>query len=248
MRILSQHPDVEIEIITSEPDHVGKKISDIHPYLQGIADFKLFSTDEVKKRNIDVAFLALPHGISMQFVKNYGLNKFRVIDLSGDFRITEKEYNKWYQNHHICPDYIDEAVYGLPELFYKDIKDAKLLANPGCYPTSCILPLAPLLKAKLLDISCIIIDSKSGVSGAGVKAKESTHFPLVNENFSAYGIFSHRHTPEINQVLSYKSKSTINVIFTPHVIPLNRGILTTIYVKPNQRMNRNKVYEILRSY
>jgi len=248
LRILSQHPNVKIELITSEPDHVGKTLSDIHPYLHGIANFKLFSINEIKSRDIDVAFLALPHGISMKFVKEFGFNKFNIIDLSGDFRITEKEYNKWYQNNHICPDYIDEAVYGMPELFFNDIKEAKLISNPGCYPTSAILPLAPLFKAKLLDPSTIIIDSKSGVTGAGVKAKQSTHFPGVNENFLAYSIFSHRHTPEINQVLSYKSKSTVNVLFTPHLLPLNRGILSTIYAKPIHRINKNKVYEILKSY
>ncbi|MFC2138067.1 N-acetyl-gamma-glutamyl-phosphate reductase [Bacteroidota bacterium] len=248
LRILSQHPKVEIGLITSEPDHVGKKLTDIHPYLHGIIDYDIYSTDEVKNRKIDVAFLALPHGISMHFVKGFGLKNFKIIDLSGDFRITEKEYNKWYQDNHVCPEYIDEAIYGLPELFFNDIKEAQLIANPGCYPTASILPLIPLLKGKLVDPTTIIIDSKSGVSGAGVKAKESTHFPGVNENFSAYGIFSHRHTPEINQILSYKSKSTLDVVFTPHLIPLNRGILTTIYVKPNHRISQQKVNETLEAY
>ncbi|MBN2518906.1 MAG: N-acetyl-gamma-glutamyl-phosphate reductase [Bacteroidales bacterium] len=248
VRILSSHPNVSIEIITSE-SYKGKKFSDIHNHFKGLLDYKLYSIDNLLDFNIDIAFLALPHGVSMEFVKKFGLDKFGIIDLSGDFRLQNSQiYYNWYKQEHICPEYLSKAVYGLPELFFDNIKNARLIANPGCYPTSCILPLIPLLKEKIIDMRTIIIDSKSGVTGAGAKVKESTHFPTVNDNFSAYGLLNHRHTPEIEQYLSLIANSDIEISFTPHLLPVNRGILSTIYVKPSKKTNQQNIIRILEDY
>ncbi|MBN2521068.1 MAG: N-acetyl-gamma-glutamyl-phosphate reductase [Bacteroidales bacterium] len=247
IRILSHHPEVQIELITSE-SHSGKNLSDIHTHLFSIADYKLGSMNDIAGINIDVAFLALPHGISMQFVKDHGLSNYKIIDLSGDFRLSENDYNKWYNAIHICPEYLKNTVFGLPELYYDRIIKARLIANPGCYPTSAILPLSPFIKDKRINKDTIIIDSKSGVSGAGAKVKDSTHFPTVNENFSAYNLFTHRHTPEINYILNNLAEQSINVTFTPHLLPVNRGILSTIYLKMNQFIDRDEIYKILHDF
>jgi N-acetyl-gamma-glutamyl-phosphate reductase len=232
VRILSHHPGISLEAITSE-SHAGKKISDVHPYLLDVCDRTLIPSKVVEDMDFDLVFLALPHGVSMKFVKEHRDRDFRIVDLSGDFRLSSGAvYKEWYQIEHECPRLLGDAVFGLPELFRKDIISASLVANPGCYPTSAILPLAPLLAEGLISPEDIIIDSKSGVSGAGAKAKPVTHFPSVNEDFRAYGIACHRHTPEIEEALSRIGRGSIKVNFTPHLTPLNRGILTTIYCKP----------------
>jgi len=240
-RILTRHDNVNLKMITSK-SFAGKKISDIHPHLEGICDMKLskFSLDDVL--NLDLVFLALPHGISMDFIKKIGLDRPKIIDLSGDYRLESKEsYEKWYNKKHIYPEAIEKAVYGLPEIFRKDIKNAQLVANPGCYPTSSILALAPALKEGFLDIKGIYVDSKSGVTGAGAKPNKVTHFPRANEDFRAYKIGSHRHTPEMEEVLSRYSEKEINLLFTPHLVPLNRGILTTIYCHASKEVTQDRL-------
>lgn len=247
-RILTHHNQVDLSMITSR-SFAGKKISDIHPYLEGICDLKLSnpSLEDIKK--LDVVFLALPHGVSMKFVKEIGLDGPRIIDLSGDFRLKNKiTYEQWYEMNHEFPDAINGAVYGLPELFRKDIEDAQLVANPGCYPTSAILALAPALKLDLIDVSSISVDSKSGVTGAGAKPSETTHFPRANEDFRAYKVGKHRHTPEIEEILTENSGKEINVLFTPHLVPLNRGILTTVYAKAKDEVSERKLLDAYTSF
>ncbi|HMA83729.1 MAG TPA: N-acetyl-gamma-glutamyl-phosphate reductase [Candidatus Thermoplasmatota archaeon] len=247
-RILTHHNQINLSMITSR-SFAGKKISDIHPYLEGICDQKLSNPSMKDIKKLDVVFLALPHGVSMKFVKKIGLNGPRIIDLSGDFRLKNKNtYEQWYEMNHEFPDAIDSAVYGLPELFRKDIVNAQLVANPGCYPTSTILALAPVLNQDFLDVSSISVDSKSGVTGAGAKPSETTHFPRANEDFRAYKVGKHRHTPEIEEILTENSGKEINVLFTPHLVPLNRGILTTVYAKFKDEINEEKLLDVYNEF
>jgi N-acetyl-gamma-glutamyl-phosphate reductase len=244
IRILTMHPGVSLSILTSETHH-GKKISDIYPYLSGICDKKLMKKDELKEHELDLVFLALPHGVSMEFVKNQWEDGYKIVDLSGDFRLSSADvYQKWYKIEHQCPNHLNDAVYGMPELFRENIKKAKLVSNPGCYPTSAILGLAPLLQKNIIQQHGIIIDSKSGVTGAGAKVKKATHFPTANENFNAYGIANHRHTPEIEEILGKITGQDIQLNFTPHLLPINRGILTTAYTEMLDWKNENDVRSI----
>jgi N-acetyl-gamma-glutamyl-phosphate reductase len=245
MRILAGHKDVEIHSVTSE-SHSGKKISDVFRYLDGSLDLEFIRSDDMKFDEIDTVFLALPHRISMSYVSSIWDEYVDIIDLSGDFRLSSvNEYEKWYETDHTCPELNDKAVFGLPELFRESISNSRFVANPGCYPTSAILGLAPFLKDKLVRDTGIIVDSKSGVTGAGAKVKNSTHYPSVNEDFRAYGLKTHRHTPEIEDALSIYSGSVVNVQFTPHLLPLNRGILTTIYCELKKDIHLEEIQESL---
>lgn len=249
VRLLTYHPDVTLDIVTSESS-TGKKVHEIHPHLNGIVDTELRSVKEIKDQDLDLVFLALPHTVSMDFVKEHGLDKFITIDLSGDFRFSEREvYEKWYNKKHSSAKYIENAVFGLPELFRDKIRNARLVANPGCYPTSAILALAPIVKSGLIDPTDIVVDSKSGVTGAGAKAKPGTHFPDLFGNFSAYALTSHRHTPEIEATLKAFSGNETRVLFTPHLLPIDRGILTTTYSKPKMEVSKELIEELyLRVY
>ncbi|MEX0944720.1 MAG: N-acetyl-gamma-glutamyl-phosphate reductase [Balneolaceae bacterium] len=247
VRLLSQHPDVTIDFVTSE-SYSGKQISAIHPHLMDAVDIQLKSVKEIGHFDPDVVFLALPHGVSMDFVKEHGLDRFVTIDLSGDFRFTNKTiYEKWYNQNHTAPEFIKNAVFGLPELFRDQIRNARLIANPGCYPTSAILALAPLLKHGLIQPSSIVIDSKSGVTGAGAKPKQGTHFPDVFGNFTAYSLLNHRHTPEIEETLRLYTGLTTEVLFTPHLLPIDRGILTTTYSTPKKVVSQDLIDELFHS-
>jgi N-acetyl-gamma-glutamyl-phosphate reductase len=193
-------------------------------------------------------FLALPHRVSMEFVRDFDLSTAPVIDLSADFRIADPAvYEDWYETQHCCPELLPQAVYGLPELNRVAIRQARLVANPGCYPTCAILALAPLLKAGMIEPSRIVIDAKSGVTGAGVKPKPGTHFPTVNEGFAAYGLKRHRHTPEIEQALAPQAGTPVTLQFTPHLLPVNRGILSTIYARPVPAASEESLAEVLRT-
>lgn len=229
IRLLSNHPKVEITAVTSEQS-AGKNIASIFSSLTGVFERTLesLSIDNVASK-ADLIFTALPHQKAMDVVPRFLKAGKCVIDLSADFRIKDTAtYGEWYEEHK-APELLKEAIYGLPELHREEIKDAMLVANPGCYPTSAILALAPLLKNGLIDTSSIVIDSKSGVSGAGRSVTQDTHFPEVNEGFKAYKVAEHRHTPEIEQELSILAGASITVSFTPHLLPVNRGILSTIY-------------------
>ncbi len=232
VRILLQHPYVEISIVTSERNS-KKPLSDIY---RTITDYNLPVLEnhlDADYSKVDLVFCCLPHATTQEFVSKLP-RTVKVIDLSADFRLRDaNQYEEWYGHSHIAVDIQKEAVYGLSELYREEIRDSRVIANPGCYPTSAILPLAPLLAAKIIKQEGIIVDSKSGVSGAGRTPKESSLFTEVNEGIYAYGfkdaVQAHRHTPEIEQELSVAAKNSVNIAFTPHLVPMNRGIISTIY-------------------
>jgi N-acetyl-gamma-glutamyl-phosphate reductase len=229
LRLLAGHDAVEICHVTSR-QYAGQPVSMQFPSLRGCVerDFELLDP-AVVAANSDVVFTAVPHQTAMQLVPELLAAGTRVVDLSADFRLADAEiYAAWYQPHS-APQFLAEAVYGLPELFRRKISAARLIANPGCYPTSAALALAPLLEENRIDPASIIIDSKSGTSGAGRAAKVASLYCEVNEGFKAYGLPKHRHTPEIEQTLSSLAGRAVTVSFTPHLVPANRGILSTCY-------------------
>lgn len=248
VRLLYAHPEVEISTITSET-HKGKAFSDIHPQFTGLVDITLESAQDITNRKLDLIFLALPHGVSMDFVKKLSTSSAKIIDLSGDFRLSSKEvYESWYQKEHRYPDGFKDAVFGLPELYRNQIREAKLVANPGCFPTGAILAASPLLKEELIEPGRIFIDSKTGVTGAGIKAKDVTHFPNVNDNFKAYGIKKHRHAIEIQETISHFAGIPATVQFTPHLLPVDRGILTSAYSIPVKKTSAKEIKMLFEEY
>ncbi len=233
IRILHNHPEVLVTSVTSEQS-AGKRLSDVFPSLRNRYDILLESlVPEKIAEKADIIFTALPHKAAMQVVPTFLATGKKVIDLSADYRLkSADEYEAWYEPH-LNPELLVEAVYGLPEVRRAEIAAARLIANPGCYPTSIILGLMPLLKKKLIDPSSIISDSKSGVSGAGRGAKVDTLFCEVNEGFKAYGVGGvHRHIPEIEQEISLLAGEKTAITFTPHLVPMDRGILSTLYATP----------------
>ena len=250
LRLLLNHKNIEIGVLTSE-SYAGKKVSDVHPSLFGLVDQSYVALDMNKIIDeSDIIFAALPHGASNEIIsKIYSINEnVNLIDLSGDFRFDDLAvYEEWYKIKHTDPELNKKAVFGLPELYKEKIKKAKLISNPGCYPTSAILGSAPLLKNKIVKAD-VIADSKSGVSGAGKKLTNNTHFPEANENFSAYGIATHRHSPEIQQEMEKLFGVKVNLSFTPHLVPINRGILTTIYMTFNEFMETKEVISLYREF
>jgi N-acetyl-gamma-glutamyl-phosphate reductase len=229
IRLLADHPGVEIACVTSRQNE-GEAISAAFPSLRkriGLicdgADPKLIAS------RAQIVFTALPHQSAMEVIPDLLAAGSKVIDLSADYRLKDvATYERWYQAHS-SPQLLAEAVYGLPELYREQVRGARLIANPGCYPTSIALALAPLLKQGLIDPKTLVIDSKSGTSGAGRGAKVGTLFCEVNEGFAAYGVANHRHTPEIEQTLSELAGTEVVVNFTPHLLPVSRGILSTVY-------------------
>lgn len=233
IRILHCHPEVAVTCLTSEQS-AGKRISDIFPTLRGRCDLLLENLEPVRvSEKADVIFTALPHKAAMEVVPTFLKLGKRVIDLSADYRLSDPAiYGEWYEPH-LNPANLKKAVYGLPEIRRSKIKGTKLVANPGCYPTSIILGLAPLLKKGLIHSQSIIADSASGVTGAGRSAKVDSLYCEVNEGYKAYGVGGvHRHTPEIEQELSLLAGAPLQVTFTPHLVPMDRGILSTIYAAP----------------
>lgn len=232
-RLLSQHPDARVVAATSRAED-GKSLADIHPSLAGRCDVTIRLLDpEQLARDCDVVMCCLPHGASAETVHALVQHDVRVIDFSADFRLSSVAvYEKWYGVKHPWPERVGKTVYGMPEFFADAIAAADVVANPGCYPTSAILPLAPLVKAGLIETDDIIIDSKSGVSGAGRSAKIGTSYCETNESISAYAVGNHRHGPEIDDLVERISGHSVQSIFTPHLIPMDRGILSTIYVRP----------------
>jgi len=233
LRILHSHPEVAVTCVTSEQS-AGKPISDVFPTLRGRCDIVLENLEPVGiAEKVDIVFTALPHKAAMEVVPTFLKMEKNVVDLSADYRLRDAAvYEQWYDKH-LNPEFLQEAVYGLPELRRAQIAEASLVANPGCYPTSVILGLAPLLKNKVIDPKSIIVDAKSGVSGAGRGAKVDGLYCEVNEGFRAYGVGGvHRHIPEIEQELSLLAGSPLAISFTPHLVPMDRGILSTIYSAP----------------
>lgn len=249
LRLLLRHPQVEITALTtrqSESRHVGE----VHPSLAGRLDARLenLSPAQVADR-ADCVFCCLPHGASAAVVAELLPRGKKVIDLSADYRLRDPAaYSQWYGAEHPDPQRLEQAVYGLPELYRARIQSASLVANPGCYPTSAILALAPLLRAGAVSTEDLIIDSKSGVSGAGREPKPHLHFPECNESVAAYGVGNHRHMPEIDQFLSDVAGRAVRVVFTPHLIPMDRGILTTCYARPTEPLSEDALLGIVQAF
>jgi len=248
LRLLVRHPRVEISSITSR-QYVNEDICAVFPSLAGIISLDCDDVDveEIAAKS-DVVFTALPHKAAMDVVPDFLEHSCKVIDLSADYRLQDVAvYQQWYQPHS-SPELLSEAVYGLPELFREQIAGCRLLANPGCYPTSVALALAPLLKHEIVDHRSLIIDSKSGTSGAGRAAKTGSLFCEVNEGFKAYGVSNHRHTPEIEQTLSFVAGEPVTVNFTPHLLPVNRGILSTCYASLVNEIDFASVENLYRTF
>ena len=249
IKILLRHPEVEITTLTSRSEG-SPHVASVHPQLAGRIDLPMadLGPAEIAARS-DVAFSCLPHGVTAALVPRLLEAGLKVIDLSADYRLDSPEvYAEWYGQKHGDAARLGKVVYGLPELFREQIRQSRLVANPGCFPTSAILPLAPLLKAGLIAPREIIIDSKSGVSGAGRTPKLTTHFVECNESVSAYNVGRHRHTPEIEQILGKAGGETVEVIFTPHLVPMDRGILTTTYTRPLAELSEEKALDTIREF
>jgi N-acetyl-gamma-glutamyl-phosphate reductase len=249
MKLLLRHPQVEITALTTRQTE-AKHAGEVHPSLAGRLNLRLenLSSSQVAER-ADCVFCCLPHGASAAAVAEFLPRGKKIVDLSADYRLNDAaEYKKWYGADHSDPQRLGQAVYGLAELYRDKIKSAQLVANPGCYPTSAILALTPFLKAGAISPDGIIIDSKSGVSGAGREPKPHLHFPECNESVSAYGVGTHRHMPEIDQVLSDAAGKHIRVVFTPHLVPMDRGILTTAYAQPTDEFDDKSLMSILREF
>lgn len=230
LRILSRHPGADLQVLTAERQ-AGKSVAEVHPHLAGLDLPPLVAMAEADLSGVSAVFACLPHGASQEIIAALP-DHLRIIDLSADFRFADRgTYAQWYGRDHAAPELQGEAVYGLAEIAREAVKTARLVANPGCYPTASLLPLTPLLKSGLIDAEGIIIDAKSGVSGAGRALQESNLFCEVSEGFAAYGVAAHRHAPEIEQGLSGAAGSPVAVTFTPHLSPMNRGIFATIYVR-----------------
>ena len=242
VRLLMGHPEAEIKWYGSR-SYIDQRYADIYRNMFQIVE-DVCKDDNLDKlaEEVDVIFTATPQGFCASVINEEILSKVKVIDLSADFRIKDvKTYEKWYGIEHKSPEYIKEAVYGLCEINREDIKKARLVANPGCYTTCSILSLYPLVKEGLIDPSTIIIDAKSGTSGAGRGAKLDNLFCEVNENMKAYGVATHRHTPEIEEQLGYAAGEEIVLNFTPHLVPMNRGILVTAYASLKEKVSYETV-------
>lgn len=242
-RLLLNHPHVEIVAISSQ-SYEGKMISHLYPSFYGVFDMT-FTNDQEVIEKADMIFASLPHGLSEKYAKQCDEQGKKFIDLGADFRLDqEKDYQQWYQHDYQYPQLHEKQVYGLSEVNREQIKQASIIGNPGCYPTSITLGLYPLLKNHMHKDEKIIIDSKSGTTGAGKSLTEDTHFPKCNESFHPYKIASHRHIPEIEQELSKMAHQAVHVMFTPHLLPVNRGIISTIYVPLKDNVDFDDVYDI----
>lgn len=249
IKLLLRHPQAEITAVTSRQEG-NAHIASVHPSLARRLDIRLENLEPAQVAGrADCVFSCLPHAASAEFCAAVVKAGARVIDFSADYRLGDADtYAQWYEHKHPDADRLGKTPYGLPELFREQIADAPLVANPGCYPTSAIVPLAPLLAAGLIEPRDIVVDSKSGVSGAGRTPKLTTHFPECNESVSAYNVGRHRHTPEIDRICSLASGKSVEVIFTPHLIPMDRGILTTTYSKPTGDVTEQKLLDTLREF
>ena len=248
-RLLMQHKDAEIVWYGSR-SYIDQKYYDVFHNMFEIVDDKCLDDNiEELAEKADVVFTATPQGLCSSLVSEDVLSKTKIIDLSADFRIKDvNRYEEWYGLKHQSPEFIKEAVYGLCEINREDIKKARLIANPGCYPTCSTLSIYPMAKEGLIDMNSIIIDAKSGTSGAGRGAKVNNLYCEVNENIKAYGVATHRHTPEIEDQLSYASGEKVILNFTPHLVPMNRGILVTAYANLKKEVSYEKIKELYDSY
>lgn len=238
IRLLLNHPQVEI-IAASSRSNVGNQVSEVHQHLYQHIDLIECEMQAENFAACDLVFLALPHGTSSLLAKELVALGVKVIDLGADMRLRKIEvYQQWYGAEHHWPEILPDTIYGLPEIYREQIKGKNLIANPGCYPTSIILGLAPLLKKGWVKLDTIVCDSKSGMTGAGKGLTQQSHFPDMNDNLAAYKLAEHRHTPEIEQELSHLAGEEVLISFNPHLIPMNRGILSTITMQANQPLTQ----------
>jgi N-acetyl-gamma-glutamyl-phosphate reductase len=243
LRLLAQHPDVELKVITSRGD-AGTAVSDMFPSLRGRVGLKFEDPAKADLKSCDIVFFATPNGIAMQQAPALLESGVRVVDLAADFRIRDiVEWEKWYGMQHACPEWVAKAVYGLPEMNRAAIRDARLVANPGCYPTAVQLGFKPLVEAGLVEIDHLVADAKSGVSGAGRKAETHILFSEASDNFKAYGVSGHRHLPEIRQGLAGMAKRPVGLTFVPHLTPLIRGIHATLYARIEKETDFQSLFE-----
>ena len=249
VRLLLNHKEAEIAWYGSR-SYVDQRYSSVYQNMFQIVDAKCLDDNmEQLAKEVDVIFTATPQGLCASLINEGILSQAKVIDLSADFRIKDrKTYEQWYNLEHKAPQFIEEAVYGLCEINREDIKKARLIANPGCYPTCSTLSIYPLLKEGIIDGNTVIIDAKSGTSGAGRSAKVANLYCEVNENMKAYGVASHRHTPEIEEQLGYASGENVTISFTPHLVPMNRGILATEYATLKKDVTGEEVKAIYDKY
>lgn len=243
LRLLAQHPEVEIVAITSRGE-AGTPVAATYPSLRGRVGLKFEDPATADLKSCDVVFFATPNGVAMQQAPELLEAGVKVVDLAADFRITDvAEWEKWYGMKHSCPEWVEKAVYGLPEVNREAIRGARLVANPGCYPTAVQLGFLPLVRAGFVDTSCLIADAKSGVSGAGRKAEVSSLFSEASDNFKAYGVAGHRHLPEIRQGLSRMAGGAVGLTFVPHLTPIIRGIHATLYAQVREEANYQALFE-----
>ena len=243
LRLLTQHPDVELTAITSRKE-AGMAVAEMFPSLRGRVTLAFSTPDDAPLKSCDVVFFATPNGVAMKQTRELLDAGAKVIDLAADFRIQDiAEWSKWYGMEHACPDLVAEAVYGLPEINRDKIKGARLIANPGCYPTAVQLGFLPLLEAGVVDTAWMVADCKSGVSGAGRKAEIGTLFAEASDNFKAYAVPGHRHWPEIRQSLTRMAGHDVGLTFVPHLLPLIRGIHATLYCKLSRDVDLQSLFE-----
>ncbi|MCU7875385.1 MAG: N-acetyl-gamma-glutamyl-phosphate reductase [Candidatus Thiodiazotropha sp. (ex Lucinoma borealis)] len=244
LRLLVAHPECELAAITSRSES-GRTVTELFPNLRGHSELTFVEPDPVQLRGCDLVFFATPNGVAMTQVPELLATGVRVIDLAADFRIADQGiWEHWYGMQHACPDLLTEAVYGLPEMNRQAVKQARLVANPGCYPTAVALGFLPLIENGLVATDYLIADTKSGVSGAGRKASVATLMGEMGESFKAYAIPGHRHQPEISQTLSRASDSDIGLTFVPHLVPMIRGIEATLYARLNdKRVDLQRLFE-----
>ena len=243
LRLLTRHPQVELDAITSRGD-AGTPVAEMFPSLRGATDLAFVDPAKAPLDRCDVVFFATPNGICMQQVRPLLDAGARVIDLAADFRIRDiAVWEYWYKMKHACPDLVADAIYGLPEVYRSRVRNARLVANPGCYPTAVQLGFLPLVEAGAVDLGSLIADAKSGVSGAGRKAEVHTLFSEAADNFKAYGVPGHRHLPEIAQGLSAMAGRDVPVVFVPHLTPMIRGIHATLYARLTRQVDLQALYE-----
>lgn len=248
VRILSGHPDVALSVVTSR-QHTGIPFDAIYPALKGFVNLDCVdSVPAAAAENADVVFLALPHKASMAMVPDLLEAGRRVVDLSADFRFSDRDAYESHYQAHTCARLMDRAVYGLCEIYGDQVASADLIGNPGCYPTSVLLPLLPLVKERLVDPATVVADCKSGVSGAGREATATTHFCHVNESFKAYKVGGHRHTPEIEENISRFAGRQVKITFVPHLVPMTRGMESTVYVTTAPGADERQIRDCLESY
>jgi N-acetyl-gamma-glutamyl-phosphate reductase len=243
LRLLATHPEVELSVITSRSE-AGVRVADLFPNLRGHLDLSFTEPDVERLAGCDLVFFATPNGTAMQMVPELLEKGTRIVDLAADFRLKDAQvWEQWYGVPHACPELLEEAVYGLPEIHRDAVKGARLVANPGCYPTAVTLGFLPLVEAGLLDLAGLIADTKSGVSGAGRTASVPTLMGECGESFKAYAVPGHRHLPEISQNLAQVSGAEVDLTFVPHLLPMIRGIHATLYGRVQGELDLQALYE-----